>query len=221
MTNLMTFTTKRCTLFFLIFAIFPLCLRAHPHNWITVKSEFLIDEKGLLTEIHQYWEFDIYFSMMTLADVLHESKIQPNSFQMLAKDMVNNMQSYNYFSKLKIDKQPIALPKPNDYSLSTVTNEGQQQLSLHMRFQLTLPQQITDKTLVWQVFDPTFFIDMRHHDTSQVIIRAQNEAKCTTRIELPEPSDEVIDYAFSLDRTQKNTQGLGSEFAEKVIIQCL
>jgi ABC-type uncharacterized transport system substrate-binding protein len=221
MINSMKFTTKRNIFLFLLFAISPHCLSAHPHNWITVKSEFLIDEKGLLTEVHQYWEFDVYFSMMTLADVMHESKIQPNSLQVLAEDMVNNMESYSYFSQLKLDKQPIALPKPNDFSLSTVTNDGPQQLSLSMRFQLTTPQQITDKTLVWQVFDPTFYIDMRHHDASQVIIHAQNGSTCSTRIELPEPSDEMIDYALSLDQTQKNTQGLGAEFAEKVIIQCL
>ncbi len=220
MTVSFKFTAQCRTLVFLLFVAFPLCLRAHPHNWITLKSEFIIDKSGLLTELHQYWQFDVYFSMMTLDDIMHESRVQPNSLQLLATDMVNNMQSYRYFSQLKIDNQAVALAKPIDYALSKVSNDGQQQLLLHMRFQLPTPQRVTDKTLIWQVYDPTYFIDMRHNDTSQIIVRRENGKQCSTAIEQPEPSNEMLDYAFSLDQTEKNTQGLGAAFAEKVIIQC-
>ncbi len=220
MTALLNLKAPCRILVVLLCAVFPLCLKAHPHNWITLKSEFIIDEKGLLTELHQYWEFDVYFSMMTLDDVMHESRVQPNSLQLLATDMVNNMQSYRYFSQLQIDNRAVALAKPTDYALSTVSHDGQQQLLLYMRFQLPNPQQITDKTLIWQVYDPTYFIDMKHNDISQVIMRMENDKQCSTAIEQPKPSDDLLDYALSLDQSEKNTQGLGAAFAEKVIIQC-
>ena len=217
----MKLTTQLFSTLFVLLTILPLRVDAHPHSWITLKTEFMLDEKGRLTELQQHWEFDVYFSMMTLADIMNENEDQKKGLEQLAKDMVNNLRSYDYFSELKIDNQPVALTKPSDYSLTTAFKEGQQQLTLNMRFKLTDTRPIERKTLSWRVFDPTYYIDMRHHKTSQVLIHKKNATECSTSIELPEPSDEMIDYASSLDRSKKDTEGLGAYFAEKVLIHCL
>ena len=77
------------------------------------------------------------------------------------------------------------------------------------------------KTLSWRVFDPAYYIDMRHQKLSQVTLHKGNDTECSTRIEQPNPSEEIIAYATSLDRSQKDTKGLGDYFAEKVLIHCL
>ncbi|MDA7747027.1 DUF1007 family protein [Psychromonas sp.] len=219
--NILNLLSKPLLFAFLLLAIMPLSVKAHPHNWITVKSEFLIDEKGQLTTVREYWEFDIYFSMMTIADVMHESTVQPNSLQLLADDMINNMESYQYFSSLKISNQTVPLGRPDKYELIINTIEGQQQLVLFMDFQLAKPLPLNNQPLLWQVYDPTYYIDMRHHDTSQIIITNKRGNECTTTIDLAEPTQEMAEYAMSLDRSQTETQGLGKSFAEKIIIKCL
>ena len=196
-------------------------LSAHPHNWITLKSEFLINEKGELTVVRSHWEFDIYFSMMTIAAVMNEETVQPNSLEILGDDMINNMESYRYFSLLKINNKSVPLGRPQPYELNIVPNkEQQQQLVLSMDFKFDKPIPLNNKEVSWQVFDPTYFIDMRHQDASKITISNAQGIECKKRIVLPEPTDDMIDYAMSLDRSQTETQGLGESFAEKVVIQC-
>lgn len=203
-------------------ALSSLFVNAHPHNWISVKSEFYIDENGQLSALREYWEFDIYFSMMTIADVMHESTVQPDSLQKLATDMVNNMESYKYFSSLKVNNQSITLGKPHQYALSIVTNEqDQRQLVLSMDFQFSKPLTITNQAITWQVFDPSYYIDMRHHDNSRVIIVNKFDTQCTTHIDLPAPSSEMAEYAMSLGKMETGTPYLGRNFAEKISIKCI
>lgn len=219
--SIINYLCKPQLVILLFLSIMPLSLSAHPHNWITVKSEFLINEKGQLSEVRESWQFDVYFSMITIADVLHESRIEPNSLQLLADDMINNMESYQYFSSLKMNNKPVPLGRPHHYELRINTVEGKQQLELLMDFKLARPLQLDSRELTWQVFDPTYFIDIRHHDTSQIIITNEQRSDCTTRIEHPNPSSKMADYAMSLDRSQTETEGLGKSFAEKIIIKCL
>lgn len=207
---------------FFVLTLISSNVSAHPHNWITLKSEFLINEKGELTVVRSHWEFDIYFSMMTIAAVMNEATVQPNSLQLLGDDMINNMESYKYFSLLKVDNKSIPLGRPLPYQLNITTNkEEQQQLVLTMDFKFAKPIPLNNKEVSWQVFDPTYFIDMRHQDASKITITNAQGIECKKRIVLPDPTDDMIDYAMSLDRMQTETQGLGQSFAEKVLIQCI
>ena len=196
-------------------------LHAHPHNWINVKTEFIVDDRGQLTDLLQYWEFDIYYSAIHLADIGNEYDNQQQGLNKLAAKMVENLQRYKYFSALKIDAESLSLGKPNDYSLTTTFKDGNQQLLLSMRFSLDESLPIGRKKLLWRVFDPTYYIDMKHHTRSQILIRNSSHMKCVTTIDVPTPSAEIIDYASRLDSSMKETQGLGSYFAEKILIHCI
>ena len=107
----MKLTTQLFSTLFVLLTILPLRVDAHLHSWITLKTEFMLDEKGRLTELQQHWEFDVYFSMMTLADIMNEYEDQKKGLEQLAKDMVNNLRSYDYFSELNIDNQPVGQQK--------------------------------------------------------------------------------------------------------------
>ena len=47
-------------------------IAAHPHSWINLKTDFILDDQGRLSGITQHWEFDAYYSMMTYADIMNE-----------------------------------------------------------------------------------------------------------------------------------------------------
>lgn len=192
---------------------------AHPHNWIDLKTEFVFDNDGYLIGVKQDWTFDVYYSTIKLADIASEYDNQQAGFNQLAVDIAKNLGNYGYFSDLKIGNDAIDLPEPNESTLRSIFEKGQQQLVLTMSFSLKAPMK--KERLSWRVFDPTYYIAMRHHKVSQVVINKEHDKDCSINLDVPEPSDELIEYATSLDRTQKDTQGLGAHFAETVFIRCL
>ena len=212
--------SKTSLVLILLLVLFTAQSKAHPHSWISLKSEFELDTEGRLTSLTQHWEFDVYYSMMAIADMMNNYGDQQKGLKLLAKDMAKNLKSYQYFSSLKIDNRALDLPEPSETMLNIVEKDEQQILKLSMQFKWSLPRPIENKSVSLQVFDPTYYIDMRHYDASQITIRSLNASECETTVQLPDPSDEMIEYALNLDRTQKDTQGLGENFAEQVLIHC-
>jgi len=216
----MNWTLKQWLFFLLYLGVCSGYGHAHPHSWISLHSEFILDDKGNLTEIRQRWDFDIYYSMMTLADVTNEYGDQQTGLANMAKTMAQNLAGYRYFSHLTVSGKDIQLPAPNYYELKPAFTDGQQILSLYMHFTLETPQPMQGNTINWSVFDPTYYIDISHGKVSQVAIHTTKAMQCTKDIKVSEPSEDIIEYAANLDQTQKDTRGLGDYFAEHVLIKC-
>ena len=203
----------------LLLCLFTAPLSAHPHSWVTLKSEFLLDQKGRLTEIRQHWQFDALFSATTVADAIMEYGDPETGLQATAEGMVKRLSDYGYFSELTFGDIEIDLPFPREYQLSAGFVSGQDQLSLQMTFQLNEPRPL-DQALAWRVFDPSYYVDMRHDDLNRIIVHNSADTDCAARLDKPNPSQAMIVYASSLDKTESATDGLGSHFAEKVVINC-
>ncbi len=199
---------------------FPAVVLAHPHSWITLKAEFLLDEESRLTGLIQHWEFDVFYSMMALADALNENGDERKALRTLGEGMVRNLKKHNYFSELAIQGRRIKLSPPTQWSLDTVLVDGERRLDMKMHFTFSSPSAVENQTLSLRVFDPTYYIDMRHYTATQIIVHAKNATECATTVELPDTPDEIIEYAASLDKNQKNTTGLGDQFAERVLLRC-
>jgi len=163
----------------------------------------------------------VYYSMMTIADMMNEHGDKQKGLALLSKMMTKSLKKYHYFSELKVNNTLVKLPSPSESKLTTKLSDGQELLKLSMHFELAHPRSIENKTLSFRVFDPTYYIEMRHYKRSQVTIHTQGATECSTTIELPEASDELVEYANSLDKTEKDTQGLGNSFAEQVMIHCV
>ena len=204
----------------IVILLFPLTANTHPHNWISLQTEFTVNNKGQLTDILQHWKFDIYYSAIRLDEIKNNYPEKQTGLASIAKEMAKNLKNFDYFSELTIDNTQIDLPKPKNTSLKTVTEQAQELMVLTMAFKLKKPKPVTAKTLSWRVFDPTYYIDMKHHKASQILIKHADNVNCAMDFKTPEPSPEMVRYAASLDRTQKDIQGLGDYFAENVLINC-
>ena len=49
---------------------------------------------------------------------------------------------------------------------------------------------------------------------------AEGAAGCRAELLPPNPSEEQQSYALSLDKTEQSEDGLGTAFAEQIIVQC-
>jgi len=194
---------------------------AHPHNWVTVRSEFELNDSGHLVTISQVWRFDFFYSAILIAELANDwQQPLPKALELEARRMVTNLKPYGYFSVLSIGDRDTALPIPDRYRLQVVKDGEQECLELSMHFQLNPHLLLEGNELVWLVFDPTYYIAYSHESVSNIEIRHPTRWQCSKQLRLPEIKEELIAYAFSLDRTQRDTDGLGEAFAEKIVIRC-
>lgn len=193
---------------------------AHPHNWIDLKSDFTIDSQNRLTHIRQTWKFDMYYSMITLADVLNEHKDEVKGLRIIARKMITDLADYNYFSLLKINRQAVPLPAPAQYRLYSQREGTGQFLEMEIVFDIAPGISIGNKAIEWQIFDPTYYIAMMHADSSNISVTTDNGTDCASTLEQPAPTEDIINYAMGLDQNQRETNGLGQYFAETIRISC-
>lgn len=193
---------------------------AHPHSWITVTSDFVLDEQDRLVEIRQRWIFDEFYSMMTVADM--QSVYGDVNEQVLSEyveGMMTSLTRHQYFSHLRWQGQRIALPRASRYYLSAPEVDGMVLLILEMHFTIE-PLDIMSSGIEWQVFDPTYYVSMMHETTNNIRVISANSAECTKLLNEADPDPEVVAYAMMLDETQTETDGLGELFAETVELEC-
>ena len=194
---------------------------AHPHNWVTVRSEFELNDKGELVSITQIWRFDFFFSAMLIAETANEwQQPLPRALELEARRMVGNLEPYQYFSALSVNEHDFRLPVPDRYALQVVRSGEQDFLELTMHFRPEQRPMFAGKDVRWSVYDPTYYIAYSHEHADNVTIRHSPALRCNTQLKLPKLSEELIAYAFSLDQNQRDTDGLGLAFAEKILMRC-
>jgi len=192
---------------------------SHPHNWIDLRTQINIDEQGYLTGFSQHWSFDQFFSMISYADMMNEYNDETIGLASTAMKMVANVAPDTYLSELRVAGEVMPLPVPKRYTLESVQVNGSPILVLKMNFVLKEPKLVKGKKITLQTFEPTYFVAMNYPSQEDVRVESSGH-NCTAQLIRATPSEELIDYATSLDRNVRETQGLGDDFAERVTIQC-
>lgn len=195
-------------------------LNAHPHNWVDLKSSFVLDDQGNLVQIKQRWQFDTFYSLITLADIVNQYGSEEMGLPLMAEVMVQNLSGFHYFSSLTMDDSKLSIGTPQQYTLTKKSKDDQVALELEMVFNLTSPVTLKGHSIQWQVFDPTYYVAMNHSTENEIEIDGQTNTVCTKELKIPKPSEDLIKYAQSLDKDMKASDGLGAKFAERTIIQC-
>ena len=87
---------------------------AHPHVWITMKSEVLIGPDGTVTGIRHHWAFDDMFSAFALqgTESKEKGKYTREELAPLAKVNVESLKDYDYFTYATADGKKIELLPP-------------------------------------------------------------------------------------------------------------
>ena len=211
-----------CTMLFVLGLSVPgTILLAHPHNWINVSTHFVLNNENQLIEIKQSWEFDGIYSMITHANLKNAYEDEKVGLVLMAEQMKKNLGGYDYFSNLIIDGEKIDIPKADHANLIMESRPPISVMTLDLDLKFKTPIDIVGKELIWSVFDPTYYISMNHKTVEDISITNAGSAECGKELSIPTPTAETIAYAGSLDKSQRETDGLGNEFAERVIISCI
>ena len=200
-----------------VMALTTQAAQAHPHAYIDVKIEAQYDANGALIALNQYWTFDPAYTAFALFDLRDASAAEKQA--KLDEIMAQNLKEladFNYFTEVIQNDAVISTGQATD--AETNLNNGQ----IEMRFSLPVTGQADDKTPVtYAVFDPTYYIQMRHDLSADAVAVAHPIKNCQHQLVEPSPTTEQIMFAANLGRNATAPQGLGRLFMETVTITCV
>lgn len=210
--------TKRFNLFKIILLLYgiihSIAVQAHPHSFISLKTEFYV-EQGLLTKLHFVWTMDELTSAYLMLESEQDDKV-------ILNDLMNNISENHLFSEFwqkssPKDKPIILIPLEQGADL----NLDNPKAVISFWSKLKQPIVLTNQKLELMTYENTFYVDMYYESSHNIKINAPN---CKINLENPTPDDFVQSYAKSLDQEDTPIEEddfiLGKLFAQKVVIAC-
>lgn len=128
---------------------------AHPHVWVTSKSQVIFKD-GAVAAVRHAWTFDDMFSAQAVQglDLNGDGVYTREELAPLAEINVTSMADFDFFTFAESGGNPIEFGKPVDYFLDI--KDGI--LTLHFTLPITAGSAAGEPLKV-EVYDPTFFVD--------------------------------------------------------------
>jgi ABC-type uncharacterized transport system substrate-binding protein len=191
--------------------------QAHPHVWVTMKSEVLYAPDGKVTGVRHAWSFDDMFSAFATQglEAKEKGKFTREELAPLAKVNIESLKEYDYFTYATVDgvKVPMAEPLP-DYWL----DYKDQVLTLNFTVPLKTP--VKAKELSIDIYDPTIFVDFEFAKDKPAHL-VNPPPGCKLAVALPREMTFAEGKKLSeIPADQPNTFMTGDQFANKILVNC-
>ncbi|PXX95066.1 hypothetical protein CR157_19445 [Halomonas sp. LBP4] len=199
----------------------PGLAQAHPHGWIDLRMRLMFDDEGRLEALYQSWRMDPFYSLVVLEELGQaegEGGLEAG-LDRLGVEIRDNLAPQGYFTELRLDGEVVALGEVNEY---TVMERGGR-VEFVFLLPLAEPLVLGGETLRYQVFDPSYYIEVVHEDddgTPRDDALVVSGRECTTGILPADPDPERVMEASMLDVTDEAEPGLGRYFAETGEVTC-
>jgi ABC-type uncharacterized transport system substrate-binding protein len=189
--------------------------QAHPHVWITAKSELIYAPDGSITGVRHAWTFDDMFSTYALQglDTKVKGAYSHEELAPLAQTNVESLKEFGFFSFAKADGKKEKFEEPVDYFLEYKDTL----LTLH--FILPLKTPVKSKELVLEVFDPAFFIDFKYADKDPVRLVGA-PAACQMTFQRPNDGTANAQKLGEQNFAGGDNSNFGMMFANKIVVEC-
>src|SRR5499426_3736335 len=98
--------------------------QAHPHIWVTVKSELVYAPDGTITGVRHAWTFDDMFSAFATQglDAKKKGEFTREELAPLAEVNVTSLKEFDFFTYAKADGKKMTFAEPTDYYLEYKDN---------------------------------------------------------------------------------------------------
>jgi len=191
--------------------------QAHPHSFITLHTE-VVAREGQMVGLNMRWTMD----ELTSADLLYDAgnaKPGDEVWKKLAAEVMANVLGQHYFTEVWHNGQKVKFQnRPTEYGLS---RDGHQAV-LTFVLPLAQPQPLAGQTYTFSSFDPTYYVDMSYAEDADAALPAALKTSCKVSVLTPEPDEQVMDFAQSLDKADAPPEDmeLGKQFAQTVTLIC-
>ena len=188
---------------------------AHPHVWISAKSEVVYAPDGTITGVRHAWTFDEMFTTYALQGLATKTKgaYSREELGSLAQTNVESLKEYGFFTFAKADGKKTKFAEPVDYFLEYKDSA----LTLH--FVLPLKAPVTSKQLALEVFDPSYFIDFKFEDSDPIKLVG---APAACKMQFQRPNDDTANAQRLNEQNFMNgdNSNYGAMFANKITVNC-
>lgn len=206
-----------CILAFIMCFSYTLRAEAHPHVSVQAQSELVYDASANLTGVRHHWTFDESFSSFAVQglDSKKDGKYTREDLADLAKTNVESLSEFGYFSSGKSSGKKLEFSDPKDQWLE-FTNK---KLTLH--FFLPLKAPISGRTVTFEVYDPTYYVDFSFIDANPVTLSSA-PAACTVTIKKPPQLDATKSKNLSEDffAQMSASSNYGAGYATHALVVC-
>jgi ABC-type uncharacterized transport system substrate-binding protein len=188
---------------------------AHPHVWVTMKSEVVYAADGTVTGVKHAWTFDDMFSAFATQGIETKKKgvFTREDLKPLAEVNVTSLKEFDYFTQGKADGKKAAFIDPTDYYLEYADNV------LTLNFILPLKTPVKAKNLQLEVYDPSYFVDFTFAEKDPVALK---DAPPACKLAVARPNDPAtegrpVGEGFFNSMTSNN---YGAQYANKIAVTC-
>jgi ABC-type uncharacterized transport system substrate-binding protein len=193
---------------------------AHPHVWVTVRSELVYAPDGTMTGVRHAWTFDDMFSVFATQglEAKQKGEFTREELAPLAKVNVESLKEYDFFTYATANGKKLEFLEPAaGYYL--VYDAKNTVLTLHFTLPLKTPTKIKDLRI--EVFDREFFVDFGLAEKDPVkLVDAPAQCKLT----VGRPQDMSADLAQRLSQLGPDQRDpsltISAEFANKIMVKC-
>jgi ABC-type uncharacterized transport system substrate-binding protein len=196
---------------------FSMPATAHPHVWVTMKSEVLYAPDGKVTGVRHAWSFDDMFSAFATQglDAKEKGKFSREELAPLAKVNIESLKEYDYFTYARVDGVKVPMMDPTDDYWLDYTD---QVLTLHFTVPFKTP--VKAKELDIDIYDPTIFVDFAF--AKEKPVQLVGAPQCKLDVALPREMTFAEGKALSnIPADQPNTSmAWGAQFANKILVHC-
>jgi ABC-type uncharacterized transport system substrate-binding protein len=189
--------------------------QAHPHVWITARSELVFGPDGVLTEVRHAWTFDEATSSQQVMGIDGKTKGQFTREELASKadDSMEGLKEFRYFTYAKADGSKIKFGAPMNYYL-----EYKNEL-VTLYFTLPLKAPLKSRDLSVEVYDPTYFIDFAFEEKEPVKLVG---APSGCELQFKPPNDASADAQRMNEQNFMNgdNSNYGAMYATKILVKC-
>jgi len=191
---------------------------AHPHVWVTMRSQIAFAPDGKVSAIVHDWTFDEAYSSFAVQGLAQPGELaKREAFAPLAKENAGGLADIGYFTTVKINGKAVEFGEVTDYWME---ERPDHRVAFHVVLPLKNPQP-PGKYFTLFVADPEFFIDFEFEDTDPITL-SKPPPGCSAS--LTKPSSLGLDDKKKLDESFFTNLSPGANFgfkmASRAIIAC-
>ena len=198
--------------------LLPSIASAHPHVWVTVRSEITFSPDGLVSGVVHDWTFDEMYSAFATQGLGKPGElVKREDFAPLAKENAGQLAQIGYFTVMKIAGKQIDFGTVTDYWME---ERPDHLVTFHVVLPLKTPTP-PGKYVSMMVSDPEFFIDFEFDDKDPVKLD-NAPSGCSLSVTHPAPLD-VADSKKLNESFFTNLSpgaGFGFKLASRAIVAC-
>ncbi len=195
--------------------------QAHPHMFFKSTAQFLLDDKGQLSQLRVVFLIDELNTLYTLAELGvnqdGDQTLSDEEVDKIAQNVLKGFGNYQFFTHLYEKQRAVALAKPTNVTVQL----HQQRLGLVFLIPLESPMALKGRSLSLQLYDPTYFTEITI-DLPPTIVG--DSASCTVAVEQPASTEQTRQSQVLLSQLSREekpeVENVGAMFAETTRVTC-